>query len=250
MISLAPIFVLFIYVEWMLFTKRESFSGLIGILGVFLVPIMGGIFPMLMLAASRRKGDYTPKLAFGFLGNPLVLALVYLVYLGSVFVYGIFIWEDPIQRLMAIGVGVTMLVVTYLVIRQGAFARRAVIELKVEKSDTEERGTLALVDAGKPLAATFTLVYADEERRMSGAEIEIPKYKRLRNICIEFLPVSSREMKVWVHRVTPEGNSHAVPAAVRITDGDQEKAVQLDSNSGQVILPLTSQVNRLEIDLL
>jgi amino acid permease len=249
MISLAPIFLLFVLVEWMLFTKRESFSGLIGILGVFLVPIMGGIFPMLMLAASRRKGDYTPKLAFGFLGNPLVLTIVYLIYLGSVFVYGVFIWEDPIQRLMAIGVGILMLIVTYLVIRQGAFASRVVIELKVEVSDADERATLIIVDAGKPLAGTFKLVYANEERSIKGSEIEIPSYKQLKNIFVEFSSVSSKEMKVWLHRVTPEGNSDAIPAALRIKEGDADKAIQLDSNSSHVIMPLTSQVNELEITL-
>jgi len=249
MISLAPIFLLFVLVEWMLFTGRESFSWLLGVLGVILLPLLGGIFPMLMLAASRRKGDYTPKLAFGFLGNPLVLTIVYLIYLGSVFVYGVFIWEDPIQRLMAIGVGIVILVVTTLVIRQGAFASRVVIELKVEVSDTDERATLIIVDAGKPLVGTFKLVYANEERIMKGSEIEIPSYKQLKNISVEFSAITSKEMKVWLHRVTPEGNSDAIPVALRIKEGDVDKAIQLDSNSGQIIMPLLSQASRLEIIL-
>jgi len=36
-------------------------------MGVLLIPILGGIFPILMLAASRRKGDHIAKLSFGFL---------------------------------------------------------------------------------------------------------------------------------------------------------------------------------------
>jgi hypothetical protein len=116
LVSVAPIFCLFITIEWMLFTNRVSFSWLLGIVGVLLLPLLGGIFPMLMLAASRRKGDYTPRLSFGFLENPLILGFVYLIYLGSGFIYGFFIWEDPIQRLIAIGVGIMTLIVTYLVI--------------------------------------------------------------------------------------------------------------------------------------
>jgi amino acid permease len=249
LVSLAPVFLLFILVEWMLFMKRGSFSWLLGILGVFLFPIMGGIFPMLMLAASRRKGDYTPKLAFGFMGNPIVLTIVYLIYLGSVFVYGFFIWDDPIQRFIAIGVGIMILIVTYLVIRQGAFAPRVVIELKVDVSDTDERATLAIVDAGKPLVGTFKLVYAKEEQIMKGSEIEIPSYRQLKNIVVEFSVGSSMEMKVWIHRVTPEGSSDAIPVSLRIKDGDADKAIQLDSNSSQIIMPLLSQANRLEIIL-
>ena len=250
LVSLVPLFALLLLVEWMFLTHRESFPWIIGILGVILVPILGGIFPMLMLASSRRKGDYVPKFSFGFLGNPLVLTLVYLIYLGSVFIYGFFIWDDPIQRLIAIGVGTMMLIVTYLVIRQGAFVSRVVIELRVEVSDTNERAVLAIVDAGKPLAGTFKLVYTNEERSMRGSEIEIPSYKRIKNIFVEFSPVSSKEMKVWIHRVTPEGNSESIPAALRIRDGSADTAIRWDSKSSQVIRPLTSQLEGLEITLL
>jgi hypothetical protein len=66
---------------------------------------------MLMLAASRRKGDYAPRFSLTFLGNPVVLAAIYTLYLGGVFVYGLIIWQDPIQRAIAIGVGVLMVIV-------------------------------------------------------------------------------------------------------------------------------------------
>ncbi len=250
LVSVAPIFLLFIIVEWMLFTDRESFSWLLGIVGVLLLPLLGGIFPVLMLAASRRKGDYTLKLPFGFLGNPLVLTFVYFIYLGSVFIYGFFIWDDPIQRLIAIGVGIMTLIVTYLVIRQGAFVSRIVIELRVEVSDTDERAILAIVDAGKPLAGTFKLVYTNEERSMRGSEIEIPAYKQLKNVFIEFSSPSSKEMKVWLHRVTPEGNSEPIPAAMRLKNGGTDTKIQRDPKTGQVIKSLTDQVNVLEITLL
>ncbi|MEJ2560946.1 MAG: aromatic amino acid transport family protein [Anaerolineae bacterium] len=200
LVSMAPILLLFIVVEWMFLTGRESFSWFFGVLGVILLPLLGGIFPMLMLVASRRKGDYTPRLSFGFLGNPLILTIIYLIYLGSVFVYGFFIWGDPAERFMAIGVGFVVLIVTYLVIRQGAFTPRVVIELKVETSDTNERATLNFVDAGKPLAGTFKFIYANEEKFASGVEVEIPSYKQLRNIFIEFSPVSSKEIEIILTR--------------------------------------------------
>jgi amino acid permease len=248
LVSMVPILLLFIVVEWMLLTSRESFSWLLGVFGVILLPLLGGIFPILMLVASRQKGDYTPQLSFGFLGNPLVLTMIYLIYLGSVFVYGFFIWSDPAERFMAIAVGFVVLIVTYLVIRQGAFTPRVVIELKVETSDTNERATLNIVDAGKPLAGTFKFIYANKEKFASGVDVEIPSYNQLKNIFIEFPPVSSKAMKVWLHRVTPEGNSEPISAALCINDGDDTK-VQLDPKTSQVIMPLTSRVNGLEITL-
>ena len=71
----------------------------------------------------------------------------------------------------------------------------------------------------------------------------------MKSISVEFSSLSSKEMKVWIHRVTPEGRSDAIPAVLRIRDGDTDKAIQLDSKSSQIIVPLTSQANRLEITL-
>lgn len=248
-VSLAPIFLLFIIVEWMLFTNRESFSQLLSLVGVLLLPLLGGIFPMLMLAASRRKGDYTPQVSFGFLGNPFVLGLIYLVYLGSVFVYGLFIWEDPLQRFVAIGMGIIVLSVTFLVIRQGTFASRAVIELKVDALDDHDRATLTVVDKGKPLSCIFKLVYANAEKSISGSQVELPSYKDVKSICVEFPSLSSREVKVWTHRVTQEGNSEPISASIKIRTDNGEEIVQLDVNNGQLIRSINPQTNRLEIDL-
>ncbi|OGO27328.1 MAG: hypothetical protein A2Z16_14135 [Chloroflexi bacterium RBG_16_54_18] len=246
--SMAPILLLFIFVEWVLFTGRESFSWLLGVIGVLLLPLLGGIFPMLMLAASRRKGDYIPRLSFGFLGNPLVLALVYLIYLGSVFAYGFFIWDDPFQRLIAIGVGFVVVLVTYLVIRQGAFTSRVVIELKVEVSDNDERAALAIVDKGVPMAGAFRLVYANAEKNMNGTQVEIPSYKQVKKILIEFPSLSSKEMKVWLHRVTQEGNSEPVSAALKIIRRNGDEVI-LPGNNSQLVIPLDPQTYGLEITL-
>ena len=234
-------------VEWLLYTNSASFSGILGVIGALILPILGGIFPMLILAASRRKGDYLPKRTFGFLGNPLVLTTVYLIYLSSLFAYGVFIWDDPIKRLLAIGTGFVVLIITYLVIRQGGFVERVVVELRVELSDTGERTTLTLVNAGKSLTGKFKLLYANEERSGQGNEIEIPSYKKLKTIFIEFPLVSAKEIKVWLHRVTPEGNSEPISAAVRIKGNGDGAAIQLDPKTGQVILLLTSQLDELEI---
>lgn len=250
LVSIAPVFILFIVVEGLIFTSQNSFSRLLGIMGVLLLPILGGIFPILMLAASRRKGDLVPKLAWGFVGNPLILAIVYLIYLGSIIVYGLFIWQDPIQRLIAIAVGLIVLFATFLVIRQGAFASRVVIELKVETSDLDERASLAVVDRGKPLAGNFRFIYGNGEKQFNGNEVEIPSYKQLKKIFVEFSSVSSKEMKVWLHRITLEGNSLPVPAEVKIKNSAGDEVMQLDPKTGQVINLLKPGVNVLTISLI
>ena len=246
-ISLTPILILFIVVEWLLFTHRESFPWFLGVLGVLLVPLLGGIFPILMLAASRRRGDYLPKLSFGFLNHPAVVAAIYLLYLGSVFIYGLIIWQDPIQRVVAVGVGIIIILVTLLVIRQGAFAPRTVVELRVQALDNDQRVTFAVIANGNPLEAAIRLTYNDEEQTIHGTEVQIPSFKKLRKIFVEIPSGSSRELKVWLHVITPEGYSEPLPAKVTLRRGDDQKEIHLNTSDGQAILPLTAEDNKLEI---
>jgi hypothetical protein len=202
---------------------------------------------MLMLAASRRKGEYIPKRTFRFLGNPLVVTIVCLIYLSALFVYGFFIWEDLVPRALAIGSGVLVSIMTLLIIRQGAFRRRVVIELKVQVADNYERATLTFVDAGKPLQGSCRLLYADEEIAQQGNGIEIPSFKQLNNISVTFHSPEAKEMKIWLHRVTPEGNSEPISSGVQVRKDDQKKPIQIDPQTNQVIMPLTTQANELEI---
>jgi len=248
-VSLTPILILFIFTEWILFTNKGSFSGLIGIMGLLMTPILGGIFPILMLTASRRKGDYMPKRSFGFLGAVPVLILVYLIYLGGVFFYGLFIWDDPFQRIVAVGMGFVILIVTFLVFKQGAFVSRAVLELRFDTSDNTETATLAVVDKGKLVSSNLRVIYANTEKNICGFQVEIPSCKEVKNIIVEFPPLSSKELKIWIHRVTLEGNSEPVSASVNIKTDNDEEVVQLDMALGQIIKPISPHISKLEISL-
>src|SRR5262245_11126787 len=72
-LCIAPVAAIFLAIEGLLLTGQESFAGPLGFLGALAVPLLAGIFPMLMLAASRRKGEFVPGVTFGFLGHPLVV---------------------------------------------------------------------------------------------------------------------------------------------------------------------------------
>jgi amino acid permease len=249
LISLTPILLLFMIVEWIILTGRESFAQLLAIPGTILLPLLIGIFPMLMLVAARRKGEYAPKFSFAFLSNPFVLTLIYLIYIGSVFFYGVFIWKSPIERLFAFGVGIFTLIFTYVVMRQGAFAPRAVIELRIDASDVQERAILSLLDQGKPHVADFRLIYKNREDVVQGSEVEIPSYKQLREICIRFTSLSSQELKIWLHCVTVDRNSEPLSASIRMKAGNDDEVVQLDVHTGQVIKPLKLGPTEFEIEL-
>lgn len=245
-ISFIPIIILFIIVEWMLFTNQASFSGLIGVMGLLMTPILGGIFPMLMLASSRRKGDYTVQYSYGFLGNPLVLGIVYVIYLGGVFFYGLFVWNDPLQSAIAIGMGIVILIITFLVTWQGAFTPRAVVELRVDVADNSEHALLTVVDKGKPLAGEIRFLYRDKEETRYGSEMDVPSYKQLEKIILQIPSITSQELKIWLHCITPEGNSDPIPATICFR-GRNDMTLQLDSGKSSIVVPLASKISSLEI---
>ena len=138
-IGILPIALIFVWVEWLIFTGQGSFIGPLAFQGVITLPVLAGIFPILMLTASRRKGDYVPGLVCRFLGHPVVVVGIYLIFLASFLLHGLFIWSDPLPRLAALLVAGIMLVVTVVLIRQGVFTPRTVVELRANRTGTSRR---------------------------------------------------------------------------------------------------------------
>ena len=116
--------------EWMVLTGTGSFAGILGFLGVMVHSLMSGIFPALLLVASRRKGELVPGVSYRALGHPLIIGGIYLLFLSNLFLHGLVIWEHPLQRAGGVLVGLLMLVVTAAMIRRGAFGPRVVVELR------------------------------------------------------------------------------------------------------------------------
>ena len=109
----------------------------------------GGIFPVLLLAATRRKGDFVPGLVLRFLGSPVVLIGIYLFFLGAILVYGLFIYQDPIQRIITLVIGAAIVVVTFAMLRRGMLKKRTVVELHADYSPGGRHQFNATV-GGKP----------------------------------------------------------------------------------------------------
>jgi len=76
----SPLAAAFLVAEWLVLTGSVSFARLLSILGVIVIPLLGGIFPVLLLVAGRRKGERVPGAVYGFLDNPLLLVGIYVLF--------------------------------------------------------------------------------------------------------------------------------------------------------------------------
>jgi hypothetical protein len=212
--------------------------------GVIALPLLGGIFPVLLLAATRRKGDYVPGLVLRFLGNPIVLGGIYLLFLGSIFVYGLFIFEGIVERAATLLVGIAVLVVTLIMLRRGALKKRAVVELREDQCPAGQNAFTATVN-GQPVAAEVHLMYADG--RAVAAAGRLPAFSALRSATLDLPATGARELKAWAHRLTPEWRSEVLPARLSVQCGAQTSEFDLAPHGGQVILPITGEACRVEV---
>jgi hypothetical protein len=248
LLSMSPVIVIFVLTEWLVLTGTGSFTGVLAVGGLLANSVVAGVFPVLLLVSSRRKGDLVPTVVIHALGHPLVVTGIYLLFLGILFLHGIVIWSNPGERAAALSVGLLVIAVTIAMIRQGAFTRRVVVELKQDKSSgNKERAFFAITANGQPAVAEIQMNYAAREEKRDEAAGEVPTFGDLRSVTFRLPPTQARELKVWAHTVTPDGASESLPVIAEIRCGDETKRFDLKLSGGQVVVPITGDACRLQI---
>ena len=247
-VALLPVIGVLVVAEWMVLTNSGSFAGLLGFLGVMVHSLMSGIFPVLLLAASRRKGEIVPGVTYRALGHPLVIGGIYALFLANLFLHGLVIWEEPLMRIGGVLMGLLILGVSAAIVRRGAFAPRIVVELREDRRH-DGRSFLAVTADGLPAAADVRLGLADGEHRSHSTTDELPEFSTLRSVGVELPTTRARELKIWAHTISAEGTSENLPVVVAVHDGDQQSDVNLGTTGGQAVVRLRNESCRLEFAL-
>jgi hypothetical protein len=239
-LSLSPVALVFLLCEWLLFTGNQSFTAPLSFGGVITGTLVGGIFPVLMLIAARRKAELVPGLVLRFLGHPVVAGGIYLLFVSNLFLHGLVIWTGAIERATAMAVGLLAVVATIGMQRRGAFTARAVVELRDDQR-AGQAPVFAVSIKGEAAAANVRLRFADGEQTCEAAGGNLPKFAMLRQAIFELPTSKARELKVWAHRITLDGQSEPVPGMVDVScAGDPTKQFDLQTAGEQVLVPLAS----------
>jgi hypothetical protein len=251
-----PTVAVFLLTEWLLLNGKASFSMAFSLSGVLLGSLLAGFLPVLLLIASRRKGDVVPGLAPRLVGNPLILAMIYLVYLAGVLIYGLVIWQQPVERIAAIGVGLLAIAIPFLLLRQGTFRKRAVIELRADRN-ADPKAVFTISAAGQPQPLDVLLHYKDSERPSRAASGEISEFNTVQAISFRSRMGSAKEgggpakdirdVKVWAHTISEDGDDQALAARATICADGQARTYELEAFGGQVVQPIEG--TRIEVDL-
>lgn len=233
-----PIVLCFLIVEPLIALGSISFTAPLSLIGTLTLPLLGGIFPMLMLVAARRKGDRIPGRVVGFLGHPVLVAVTMSLFFLAVLSYALFIWTGTVERLLAGGVAAAIVVVVFVTWRRGAFRTRTVIEYRVE-AGRPARASVSATIAGRPVEAEVAAVAAGSETIARGVEVPLADPGRLRSLRVTIPPSpggTTAELKVWAHTITPEGDSVGVPGSLAVNDGSSVHESQLPGRDGQAII--------------
>jgi hypothetical protein len=253
-----PTVAAFLLTEYLILSGTASFAGALSLIGVLLASLLGGFFPVLLLVASRRKGDVVPGVAPRLIGHPLVLALIYLLYLAGLLMHGLIIWQEPVERIAALGVALLGVVMPIVTLRSGAFRRRAVIELYAPP-DGKGAATFATSATGRFVPTEVSLHYDQTSRSTRAATGEIPDFAALRSASFRWQPQPEggaserspavRDIKVWAHALAPDGSDQALQATGELGSGGVVTRYDLGSLGGQVVLPLAGEGFAVQVAL-
>ncbi|HYN37228.1 MAG TPA: aromatic amino acid transport family protein [Actinomycetota bacterium] len=243
LLSMVPTVVMFVVVELLLLLDQATFTQPLALIGTLAVPLLGGIFPMLLLASSRRRGDRVPATWVRLLRGPISMTVVALAFFVGLLVQGFVVWQRPPERVAAGLVAAVILGLTWMAVQRGSFRSRAVIELRREPSG---RGEFAVLVDGRPEVVDVRIAEDSGERSMNEAAGEINRFAQLRTITFKLPSSPARELRIWVHGVTAEGDSEAIPSTVELVS-HRDRGRHIDAPTGSVVVPLDGGAVELRI---
>lgn len=238
-LALVPLAAGFALGEWFLLTGAGSFADLTSFLGVVVVSLLAGVLPVLLFVSSRRKGESAFGTTQGVLRHPVLLTSIYMLFLATLFAHGLVIWDEPVPRIGAFTAGVAMLVFPAVLARAGAFARRMTIEVRDDQRSGIAR--FAFLSGGRPISGAVSLRYGDGEKHPEGMAGDIVELDALRSALFEVRPDQGAEwdeVKVWAHRVTPEGETESLPATAIVRAGTRSHTADLSLSRGEMVVPV------------
>jgi amino acid permease len=248
-VGVTPVLLVCAVTEWLLLSDAASFSRPLAWNGVIAVSLLSGLFPVLLLASSRRKGQFEPGTVFTFLGHPLVVTAIYLIFLANIFLHGLVIWQTPAERIGAVLLGLTMVVATVAMLRHGALTRRLVVELR-QDGHAGDGAHLAVTAGAQAPLATARLHYPAGDLLLPAGTGEVPSFSTLDRASIDLPSQGAGELKVWVHRVADDGQSVPLSALLDVDGSGGRRRFDLRQSGGQALLALDGGPCRVTITCL
>lgn len=233
LVSLVPVIGLFVVLEGLILAGAENFTEPLGSIGVLAVPLLGGVFPMLLVVAARRRGELLPRPVVGVVGHPVVAIGVGTVFVVAVALHGLVIWEQPWLRVAALAIAGLLVGVAIEAVVSRRFQARTVIELVADRGSA---ATVGVVAAGRAVAATIRWAGRGGAGEVVAASTSVGPAAMLDRIEVQLPPGTPPRLRVWVHAVDNDDASSTWPASITI-GRDQPTAGPDDRGMADIAVP-------------
>ena len=174
----------------------------------------------------------------------VVAGTLYAFFVAVLFLHGFVLWDDPVQRAVAVASGVVTLGATLVFALRGSYRAQAVVELRANGDDRPV--VFNVTAAGHPAHADVRVDALPEVPVVAASSGELPPLGRLRSVTFRLSPPDVRAVKLWLHRVTADGRSEGLAGRVTVGGGESRA---IDERSGQLVVPLDTSGERIEINV-
>ena len=117
------------------------------------------------------------------------------------------------------------------------------------REDEDHHAHFSVTAAGHPAVAGIKLEYPDREENREAPSGAIPNFSRLRRVTFQPEGDAERQLKAWVHRITPDEDSESIAGILRVHNNGETEQFDLKLSTGQVIVPIDPGACRIEITL-
>jgi hypothetical protein len=224
------------------------FERLMEFCGLMTVIISAGIIPTLLVAACRSKGLHDPTGGRWLLYSHQLPIILYPFFLLLLTLHGFVFLRAPLERATALAVAAVIVFATVSLLRQRTFSGRLSIELR-EDLRANMPAVFRITANGKRLAAHIGMHYSDNDQQHHAATGEIASFSTLRSIEFQLPAIAARELRIWSHRVTPDGDSESLPARLHVRSGDSSHEYDLGLHGGEIVMPYTGKPVKIQIVL-
>jgi hypothetical protein len=200
-LGFAPAILVCVVLEVVVYVGVDDFAGAVSLGGTLTVPIITGIFPLLLVWAARRKGEYVPSGVIRLFGHRITVVTILALYVLAVLAH-VFLWEHPAERIAALVatlIGVGLIAWT---LRSGSLRPRAVVELRVD--GRTRRTTYSVTTAGEAVVLDRPVAGTNGAGVAVAAEVPAGAW---------------RELRVWPHEVSADGWSTVLAAEFQLNGG-------------------------------
>jgi hypothetical protein len=167
---------------------------------------------------------------------------------ANLFLHGLLIYRDVWARGCALLFGVVVIAVTARMIRGGAFGHRTVVELREDARDGAT-SMLTVIGNGRAVTADVTVSRPQSDETYRAATVSLPPMSKITRVTVKLPRGTSREVKVWAHRVMLDGASEGLPVVVDVRCRGEERRFDLALSSGQAVATVDGEESEIAIRL-